>query len=117
MHVDFQRHAFSVHNILVLCGQSRGIVRQFGTDGLQRRIRHRLHDILLKRSLRAQAPGAVIVRHQPVLFRRISVRDNIVRRDGGLENFRTVHLNHTAREFCDFVQGEITNIYIYRILK
>lgn len=108
VHVDLQRRAPAVHNSIVLRGQPRGTVRQLGTDGLQRGLRHRLHDILLQRSLRAQAPWEALVRHQSVLFRGISVRDHVVRRDGRLEDFRAVHRSHTARERSHLVQGEIT---------
>lgn len=110
VHVDLERYELVVHRDLILGTKPCGTVLQFGSDGIQRRVRHKLHHILLQRSLRAQAPRSARVRHQPILFRRVPVRDHAVRRDGRLEIVRTVYRDLTARERRDPIQSN--NLYL-----
>lgn len=56
--------------------------------------------------MRAPAPRHAHVRHQPVLLRRVPVRDRPVRDHGRLEAVRPVHRCSTAGQHGRPVQGE-----------
>lgn len=106
MHGVLQLFSNPVHIHADVRGQPGEVVHVFSTDGLQRGFRHRLLDIVLRRSVRAQAPRHAHFGTQPVLLRRFLVRDHVVRCHGGLEAVRAVHLDRTACQHCRPVQGK-----------
>lgn len=81
-------------------------VRDLGTDRFQRGLRHKSHDIVQQRGVRAKTPRRSHVRHQSVLLRRLPVRDHVVRRHGRLETVGTIHRGHTGGQRRVPIQGE-----------
>lgn len=116
MHDVVKRHTPFVHHHSVVVHQQPGrSVRQLGTDGIQRGLRHQFLDILLRRSLRAKAPGHAHFRLELVLLRWLPVRDHAVRHHGRLEIVRAHHRGRAAVEHRTPLQGERKPILFFII--
>lgn len=105
MHDVLERHATAVRTLAVPRGQPGTVVRELRADGLQHRVRDELHDILLRRGVRAQAPRDAHVRLQLVLLQRLPVRDHVVRHHGRLEAVRAHDRGRADLEHGSTVPG------------